>query len=155
MSSLQQRMKNPVYLVPEALQALYTLGAAAKKGPVPLNTLYLVHLRASQINGCSYCVEMHSHELKDAGVSVEKIFAVSGWRESPHFTDAERAALALTEAATRISDQSDPVSNEVWEEAKHHYDEKALAYLIINIAMINFWNRINVPVRQVAGSHSS
>ena len=155
MSSLQQRMKNPIYIVPDALQALYALGAAAKKGPVSLNTLYLVHLRASQINGCSYCVEMHSQELKEASVPVEKIFAVSGWRESPHFTDAERAALALTEAGTRISDRSDPVSDELWEQATRHYDEKALAYLILNIAMINFWNRINVPVRQVAGSQSS
>jgi len=96
-------MKNPVMIVPDAMQALYALGASAKKGGVPSRTLDLVHLRASQINGCSLCVDMHARDLKKAGETDERLFAVAAWREAPFFTDAERAALALTEAATRLA----------------------------------------------------
>jgi alkylhydroperoxidase family enzyme len=95
---------------------------------------------------------MHARELKQAGQSDERIFAVAAWREAPYYTDAERAALALTEANTRISDQADPVSDEVWSEAAKHYDEKALSALLIHIAIINMWNRLNVATRQVAGT---
>ena len=150
-ATIQARMANPVMVVPDALQALLALGQSAKKAGVPLQTVYLVHLRASQINGCSYCVEMHSRELKQAGETDERIFAVGAWREAPYFTDAERAALALAEAATRLSDRADPVPNEVFEEAARHYDEPALAALIIEIALINAWNRLNVTTRQPAG----
>jgi AhpD family alkylhydroperoxidase len=145
-------MKNPAIVVPDALPALYALGAAVKKGKVPQRTLDLVSLRASQINGCSFCVDMHSRDLKKAGETDERVFAVAAWRESPHFNDAERAALALAEAATRLSDRADPVPDEVWNEAAHHYDEPELATLVVNIALINCWNRINVTTRQVAGS---
>jgi AhpD family alkylhydroperoxidase len=150
---MQARMKNPVLIVPEALKALYALGAASKKGGVPERTLFLVHLRASQINGCSFCAEMHSRELRQAGESDERLFTVAAWREAPYFTDAERAALALTEAATRISDQSNPVPDDIWAEAAKYYDEAALASLCLNIAQINLWNRLNVMTRTVAGSH--
>ena len=119
---------------------------------MPPQTAYLVHLRASQINGCSYCVEMHSRELRQAGEPDERIFAVAAWREAPYFTDAERAALALTEAVTRLADRADPVPDETWDEAARQYDEPALAALIVEIALINTWNRLNVPVRQPAGS---
>jgi AhpD family alkylhydroperoxidase len=138
-------------VLPEVLQALHSLGAVAKKGDVPPGTLLLVQLRASQINGCSFCVDMHSRELREAGESDERLFAVAAWQESPYFDEAERAALALTEAVTRINDRSDAVPDAVWKEATKHYDEQALSVLIVNIALINFWNRINVPVRQVAG----
>jgi AhpD family alkylhydroperoxidase len=110
-----------------------------------------VHLRASQINGCSVCVDMHSRELKKAGETDDRIFTVAAWREAPYFTDAERAALALTEAVTRLSDRADAVPDAIWEEATRHYDESALAALIIQIAQINVWNRLNATVRQVAG----
>ena len=145
---MQSRMKNPVIIVPDAMQALYALGASAKKGGVPSRTLDLVHLRASQINGCSLCVDMHARDLKKASETDERLFAVAAWREAPYFTDAERSALALTEAATRLSDRADPVPDET----ARHYDEPALAALIISIALINFWNRLNVATRQVAGS---
>jgi AhpD family alkylhydroperoxidase len=135
-------------IVPDAMQALYVLGASAKKGGVPSRTLDLVHLRASQINGCSLCVDMHARDLKKASETDERLFAVAAWREAPYFTDAERSALALTEAATRLSDRADPVPDET----ARHYDEPALAALIISIALINFWNRLNVATRQVAGS---
>ena len=111
-----------------------------------------MRLRASQINGCSLCVEMHARDLKKAGEKDERLFTVAAWRETPYFTDAERAALALTEAATRLNDRADPVNDEIWNEAARHYDEKALADLVLNIALINFWNRVNVPIRPSGGS---
>lgn len=149
---MQARITNPAMLMPEAMKALFALGDAAKKGGVPPRTLELVHLRASQINGCSLCVDMHARDLRKAGETDERLFAVAAWREAPYFTDAERAALSLTEAATRISDRTDPVPDEIWNEAARHYDEPALASLVMNIAMINLWNRLNVATRQVAGS---
>ena len=151
MATIQSRMKNPALIVPDALQAILALGKSAEKGGVSLLTFELIRLRASQINGCSVCVDMHARDLKKAGETDERLFAVAAWREAPYFTDAERAALALTEAATRLSDRADPVPDEIWAEAARHYDEQALAALIINIALINLWNRINVTIRQVAG----
>ena len=108
----------------------------------------MVHLRASQINGCSVCVEMHARELKEADGPDERNFAVAAWRDAPYFSDAERAALPLTEAATRLSDRADAVPDEIWEEAARHYDEPALTALILEIALINAWNRLNVTTRQ-------
>ncbi|HEX5481420.1 MAG TPA: carboxymuconolactone decarboxylase family protein [Terriglobia bacterium] len=148
---MEARMKNPVMIVPEAMQALQTLGTSPEKSGVPLTTSGLVELRASQINGCSVCVDMHARLLKKAGETDERLFAVAAWRDAPYFTDAERAALALGEAVTRLSDRADPVPDEVWREAARHYDEPALAALIIRIALINVWNRLNVTTRQVAG----
>lgn len=148
---MKARMNNPVLIVPNALQHLLALGASAKQGGVPTTTLELAFLRASQINGCSVCVEMHAHALRQAGEPDERLIAVSAWADSPRFTEAERAALALTEASTRISDRSDPVPDEIWDEAARHYDEQALASLVLNIALINLFNRVNVPTRQVAG----
>jgi AhpD family alkylhydroperoxidase len=113
MANLKSRMKNPVMIVPDALQHLLTIGNAAKSSNLPDRTIGLVHLRASQINGCGFCVDMHARDLKKAGETDERLWAVAAWRESPHFSPAERAALALTEAATRISDRSDPVPDEV------------------------------------------
>ena len=97
---MQPRMNNPVMIVPGAMQALQRLGVAARRAGVPETTLYLLEARASQINGCSVCLDMHSRELKAAGEPDERIFMVGAWREAPYFSDAERAALALTEAVT-------------------------------------------------------
>jgi AhpD family alkylhydroperoxidase len=148
---MQARMTNPVFVVPDALKALNVVGTSISKGGVPNTTLELVRLRASQINGCSLCVEMHARDLRKAGEKDERLFTVAAWRETPYFTDAERAALALTEAATRLNDRADPVNDEIWNEAAKHYDEKAMADLVLNIALINFWNRVNVTIHQVAG----
>jgi AhpD family alkylhydroperoxidase len=148
---MQARMKNPVAVVPGAMQALHALGKSAKENGLPARTIDLVHLRASQINGCGVCVDMHARLMKQAGETDERLFAVAAWRDAPFFTDAERAALALTEAATRLSDRADPVPDEIWQEAAHHYDERALGALVIAIATINAWNRINATTRQVAG----
>jgi AhpD family alkylhydroperoxidase len=108
---MHPRIDNPAMTVPGAMAGLQKLSAAAKHhGGVPETTLLLVALRASQINGCSVCCDMHSRELKAAGEPDERIFTLAAWREASYFSDAERAALALTEAATRLADRSDPVS---------------------------------------------
>ncbi len=148
---MQARIENPAVTVPGALDAFRTLGATATTAGIPESTLYLVQLRASQINGCSVCVDLHSRELEQAGERSERIFTVSAWRESTYFDDAERAALALTEAATRLADRSDPVSDEVWDEAARYYDEPQLAALVIAIATINAFNRVNATTRQPSG----
>ncbi len=150
-SVMQGRMNNPVMIVPGALQPLLELAKSAREVGLSPRTADLVHLRAAQINGCSYCVDMHARDLKEAGETDERLFAVAAWRDAPYFTDAERAALALTEAVTRLSDRPDPVPDEVWDEAARHYDEPALASLILSIAAVNVWNRLNVATRQVAG----
>ena len=152
--TIEPRIPNIAGTVPEALQALLALAKAAAKGGIPPTTHKLVHLRASQINGCSFCVDMHSRELRDAGEPDERIWGVAGWRESPYFDDAERAALALAEAGTRLSDREDPVPDDIWKEAARHYDEAELASLVLSIAAINAWNRLNVITRQPAGSWS-
>jgi len=147
---MQARMSNIVEIVPETMQALMALGKCAHNRGLPSKTIGLVQLRASQINGCSVCVDMHPRYMKEAGETDERLFTVAAWRDAPYFTDAERAALALTEAVTRLSDRPDPVPDAVWEEAARHYDERALAALIVAIATINVWNRFNVATRQVA-----
>src|SRR5438270_7789661 len=148
---MQPRINNPALTLPGAMEALQKLGAAAGRAGVPATTLYLIEVRASQINGCSVCLDMHSRELKATGQPDERIFMVGAWREAPYFSDAERAALALTEAVTRLADRSDPIPDEIWEEAARHYDESGLAGLVIAIASINAWNRINAATRQITG----
>jgi AhpD family alkylhydroperoxidase len=148
---MQARIDSPVITVPGAMQALQRLGAAARHTGLPEKTLHLVEMRASQINGCAVCLDMHSREMRNVGEPDERIFAISAWREAPYFNDAERAALALTEAATRLADRSDPVPDEVWEEAARHYDKSQLAGLVLAITAINAWNRINVTTRQISG----
>ena len=122
---MEPRMTHPVFLVPAALKALQDYASSADGLGVPDETRELVHLRASQINGCSVCVELHGTALKKAGESDERLFAVAAWRDAPYFTDAERAALELAEAVTRVADRGDPVSDEVWAEVARHYDEQA------------------------------
>ena len=148
----QARMTNPALVLPDALKALQALDAATKAAGVSVRTLELMHLRASQINGCSACVDMHPKLARKAGETDERLFAVGAWRDTPYFTPAERAALALTEAVTRLSDRADPVPDDVWNEAAEHYDEAQLASLVLSIASINVWNRLNAATRQVAGA---
>jgi AhpD family alkylhydroperoxidase len=148
---MQPRMKNPARVLTGAMEAIQGLFKATGRGGVPWQTLELVHLRASQINGCSACVDSGARSAKKAGETDERIFAVAAWREAPYFTDAERAALALAEAATRLSDRTDAVPEEVWSEAARHYDEQGLAALVLSIATTNLFNRLNVATGQVAG----
>jgi AhpD family alkylhydroperoxidase len=149
---MQARMKNPAMVIPEAMKAVMALHAATEQGGVPPATLGLVHLRASQINGCSFCCDSGSRHAKASGETDERLFSVAAWREAPYFTDAERAALALTEAVTRLSDRADPVPDDIWDEAARHYDERGLAALLLMIATTNVFNRLNVPTRQPAGA---
>ena len=149
---MQARMNQPALIRPGAMQALQALNMATDCDGLPARTRELVHLRASQINGCSVCVDMHSRDLRRQGESDERLFAIGAWRDAPYFSEAERAALALTESVTRLNDRDDPVPDAVWEDAARHYDEQALAALILDIAQINFWNRLNVATRQVVGS---
>lgn len=147
---MQARMSNPAMIMPDAMKAILALDKAVKKSAVPHATLELVHLRVSQINGCSVCVDGGVRHAKKAGETDERLFTVSAWREAPYFTDAERAALALAESVTRISDSMEPVPDAIWDEAARHYDEQALAALLLSIATTNVWNRINVATRQPA-----
>ena len=148
---MQARMKNPAIIIPEAMQALLALNKATENKGVPATTLGLVHLRVSQINGCSVCVDMGWRMLQQTGETNERMFAVSAWHDAPYFNDAERAALALGEAVTRLSDRTDAAPDHVWQEAVKHYDEQALAALLLSIALTNVFNRLNVTTRQVAG----
>ncbi len=148
---MQARIENPAMTFPGALEALTKLRASVGDAGIPETTHYLIEVRASQINGCGVCLDMHSRELGHAGEPNERIFTVAAWREAPYFTDAERAALALTEAATRLADRPDPVPDEVWKEAARHYSEPQLAALVISIATINAWNRLMAATKQLSG----
>jgi AhpD family alkylhydroperoxidase len=148
---MQSRMKNPLSLFPEALKALLAYDKATEADGLPAVTKTLVHLRASQINGCGFCTDMHAHELRKLGQSDNRLFGAAAWRDSPHFTEAERAALDLAEHATRLADRMEAVPDAVWAQAAKHYDEKALAALVLQIALINAFNRVAVTTRQIAG----
>ena len=149
---MQARMKNSAMVLPDVMQPVQALNEAISKGGVPQATLELVHLRVSQVNGCSACVDSGARSAKKAGETDERLFAVAAWREAPYFTDDERAALALAEAATRLADRADPVPDEIWDEAADHYDERGLAALILMIGVTNLFNRLNATTRQVAGA---
>ncbi|MEU6976023.1 MULTISPECIES: carboxymuconolactone decarboxylase family protein [unclassified Streptomyces] len=146
------RMANPAHLLSDAGPAIMSLLKATRQGGVPESTLELVHLRASQINNCGFCVDFGAKSARKNGVSDEKLFSVAAWREAPYFSDEERAALALTEAATRLADTSDAVPDDVWDAAADHYDEKQLAAIVLMVGVTNLFNRINVTTRQPAGS---
>ncbi|MET8120607.1 carboxymuconolactone decarboxylase family protein [Micromonospora sp. NPDC005189] len=147
---IEPRIQNPANLLPDAVKAINLLYKAANSAGVPGSTLELVHLRASQINGCSACVDSGARSARQAGETEERLFAVAVWRETPYFTEAERAALALAEAATRLADRADAVPDDVWAEAARHFGEKELAAIVLWVATTNFFNRINATTRQPA-----
>jgi AhpD family alkylhydroperoxidase len=149
---MHERMKNPAVVIPSAMDAIQALMAATYTGGVPPETLALIHLRASQINGCSLCVQSGTTHARKAGETDDRLAAVAAWRDAPCFTDAERAALALTEAVTRLADRPDPVPDDIWNEAVKHYGDREMAALLLSIATTNVFNRLNVPTRQVAGT---
>ena len=147
------RMTNPAFAVDGAMDALNALSKAISRARMPINR-ELVHLRASQINGCSVCVDMHAKAARKAGESEERVYAVAAWRETPYFSEAERAALALTEALTRLADRADQVPDAMWDAAAEHFDEVQLGALVLDIATVNLWNRLNIGTRQVVGEQS-
>jgi AhpD family alkylhydroperoxidase len=148
---MEPRIKSPAVTLPGARDAILTIVKAAECCDVPRTTLELVNVRVGQINGCSVCVDMHSRVLKKLGEGDTRIFALAAWREAPYYTDAERAALALAEATTRLSDRADAVPDEVWKEASRHFNDLQLSGLVMSIAVANLWNRLNAATRQVSG----
>lgn len=148
---MKSRMKNPVQIIPEAMQAMYALNTIVEKSGLPRELVWLVQLRASQINGCAVCLDMHARIMQHGGETDERINAVAAWHDAPFYTDAERAALALTESVTRMADRTDPVPDEVWQPAARQFSEVELSALLLAISVINVWNRLNVATRQIAG----
>lgn len=151
---MQARLGNPATLIPHAMEPMMALAKITMNGKVPAKTLGLVHVRVSQINGCAVCLDLHLRQMakeKD-GETTERLLMASAWRDSPLFSDPERAALALAEHETRLADQADAVPDAVWNDAKKHYDDEALAQLVLYVALVNVWNRINVTTRQVPGA---
>jgi len=146
---MEARMKSPAN--PDVTTAIQHLFKAVHSSGVDPRVLELVHLRASQINGCSACVFAGVASAKKHGETDERLHNVVAWREAPFFTEAERAALALTEAATRIQDGAPGVTDEIWDDAAAHFDESELSAIILNIALTNFFNRINRTLREPAG----
>lgn len=149
---MQSRMQNPAVVLSDAMRPIQDVFKAAHSGGVDAQTLELVHLRVSQINGCSACVDAGAKTSRKAGVSDERLATVAAWRETPYFTDEERAALALAEAATRLADRPDAVNDEIWDEAATYYDEKQLAAIVLMIGVTNLFNRLNATTRQIAGA---
>ncbi|MEI5136134.1 carboxymuconolactone decarboxylase family protein [Streptomyces libani] len=128
-------------------------GKVLEDSTLPLATQELVRLRASQINGCGFCTDMHSKDAAAAGETSVRLHLVAAWREATVFTEAERAALELTEQGTRIADAAGGVTDEAWANAAKHYDEEQLAALVCAIALINAFNRANVIIQQPAGDY--
>ncbi|GIG64076.1 carboxymuconolactone decarboxylase family protein [Phytomonospora endophytica] len=147
---MEARMKHPAFVLDGALAALQAVGKTYLSAGVSRELLEITNLRASQINGCAVCVEMHSQALKKAGETDEKIWAVASWREAPYFSEAERAALRLSEEMTRLADAGD-VTDETWAEVEKHFDERQRAALVMSLSMINVWNRLNATTRQPSG----
>jgi AhpD family alkylhydroperoxidase len=137
---------------PEVMTGVQHLYKAVYAGGVPNEALELVHLRVSQINGCSACVDAGVKSAAKAGVPADRLLALSAWYENPLFTDAERAALALAEAATRLADRPGSVTDPIWAAAAEHYDERQLSALVLMVALTNFFNRINTTLRVPTGT---
>ena len=132
---------------------LNSAGAAVTKSALPAATQELVKIRASQVNGCSGCTDMHTKDAEHGGESRVRLNLIAAWRDATVFTDAERAALELTEQGTRIADAAAGVTDDAWANASKHYDDDQLAALVCLIALINTYNRLNVIVRQPAGDY--
>ncbi|MEV1246241.1 carboxymuconolactone decarboxylase family protein [Nonomuraea sp. NPDC050022] len=132
---------------------IYNVALAIQQSPLPQTTQDLVMLRASQINGCGFCVDYHTKDATAAGESAVRLHLVAAWRESTVFTEAEQAALALTEEGTRLADAHHGVSDDTWAQVRKHYDDDQIVALVSLIAMINANNRLNVIVRNPGGSY--
>jgi AhpD family alkylhydroperoxidase len=145
-------MKNPAMVLPDAMTGIQNIYKAMHKGGVAETTLELVHLRASQINGCSPCVDAGVKSARKAGESDDRLLQLVAWRESNLFTDAERSALAMAEAATRLADHPEAVTDEIWAEATDHFTEEQLSAIILMIGLTNLFNRLNTTIREPAGA---
>jgi AhpD family alkylhydroperoxidase len=135
----------------EALTALYGLEHAIRKSGLEASLLELVRMRASQINGCAFCLDMHSKDARAEGETEQRLYGLNAWRETPYYSDRERAALAWTEAVTLVS--RDQVPDDVYEDTRKHFNEAELAALTLAVVAINGWNRIAIAFRVVPGSY--
>ncbi|MEU6785863.1 carboxymuconolactone decarboxylase family protein [Nonomuraea angiospora] len=149
---MEARMKNPATLIPAAMQPIMQVMKAAQSQGLPQELMEMIHLRVSQINRCSFCVDAGLKNLRKLGESDDRIGLIAAWREAPYYTDGERAALELAEASTRLADRDDAVSDEIWDNAADHFDEQQLASILLMTAVTNLFNRLNAPIRQVAGT---
>ncbi|NEE04212.1 carboxymuconolactone decarboxylase family protein [Phytoactinopolyspora halotolerans] len=150
---MPQRMQNPAYVLPGALEGIQKLFEATNSVDIPKGFMELVQLRTSQINGCSACTLSHAQAAANAGENQERIATTAAWREAPYFSDAERAAFALAEAMTRLPDRStEAITDDLWDDVADHYDEKQLSALILTIAITNLFNRLNATVKTPAGT---
>jgi AhpD family alkylhydroperoxidase len=147
---MQPRIENLASLLPGTMEGVNALYKAAHAVKLPPAILELVHMRASQINGCSVCVDLGGRAFKQRGETDERMWSIAAWRETPYFSESERAALALAEAATRLADRPDAVSDEIWADAAKHFDDAQLAAIVLWIAVTNLFNRINATTRQMA-----
>ncbi len=149
---IEPRLSNPGAILPGAFEGIQQLIAAVRQAGLPAGTLELTHMRASQINGCSACIEGAIKHAGKTGHAVDdRLLAVAAWHHSSRFTEAERAALELTDEITRLADRPDPVPDEVWTRAAEHYDQRGLAALVLHVSLTNLFNRLNVSTRQPAG----
>ncbi|MFI5944583.1 carboxymuconolactone decarboxylase family protein [Streptomyces uncialis] len=151
---MSARMTNPSLVVPGALQPLLDLTKVLSTNGVPQLTLDLIRLRVSQVNGRPIHVPAHLGEGDARKPTDERLLRVAEWRHAPCYSDAERAALALAGGASRLSEEEDPVPDDVWEEAARHYDERGLGVLMMQIGLVNLWNCVNVTTRQVPADYS-
>lgn len=147
---MQTRLKY-IDLAPDGYRAMSGLEHYVRSSGIELSLLELVKLRSSQINGCAYCIDMHTRDARDRGESEQRLYALSVWHETPFFTDRERAALAWTEAVTQVSETHVP--DEVYEQARKHFGEKELVDLTFAIVAINGWNRLAISFRTVPGTY--
>ncbi|MFI0447225.1 carboxymuconolactone decarboxylase family protein [Actinomadura sp. 6N118] len=149
---MEARMKNPAYVLPDALKGIQNIFKGINSSGLSQEMQELVGLRVSQINGCSACVYAHVQNLNKEGTSADKVATVAAWQESPFFDDAERAAFALAEAATRIADRSgEAVPDDIWDAAADHFDEQELSAVILVVAVTNMFNRLNATIKEPAG----
>ncbi|QVQ52187.1 carboxymuconolactone decarboxylase family protein [Spiractinospora alimapuensis] len=149
---MHARMTHPLTVLPEAMTAIQQANKAVSGAGVAPDLLELIHIRASQVNGCGACVEYGVTVAQKRGETTQRLLALASWRETPFFTERERAALALTEAATRMADRPDAVPEEIWDAAAAHFDERQLAAIVLKIAFTNAANRFNATIRQPAGT---
>lgn len=150
--AVKARMPHPAFLLDGGFDALAAMNRVAASSDLPVAILHLVTLRASQINGCSWCTVEHTRELREEdGASDARIAAVASWREAPYFTARERVALAFAEAVTRVAERPDPVPDELWAEVTGVFSNTEISALLFTIGTINVWNRINAAIRQPAG----
>ena len=148
---MNARLTNPIELLPDLQKPFFQLNKTLHATGVPEATMELAHLRVSQINGCGVCVYGGVDAAKKHGETDERLHSVAIWRESPLFTAAERAVLALAEAATRIADRPESVTDEVWAGLAEHFDEKQQAAIVTYVSLVNLINRVNAVTRQQAG----